>query len=239
MIETKDASRSLSLVRQRLAQAEVKFSRAAGSVRLLAVSKTKPVEAIRAMHAAGQRDFGENYLNEALEKIAQLPDQDCCWHYIGAIQSNKTRAIAQHFDWVHTVDRLKIAQRLSAQRENDEPLNVCVQVNIDNEDSKAGASPADAAALCAQIASLPHLRLRGLMAIPRATDDHQEQRDSCARLHRLLESVKRELPDLDTLSVGMSGDLEAAVAEGSTLVRVGTALFGERTPRPVNPTIPE
>lgn len=227
-----DSCRSLSVVRHRLQQAEEKFTRSPGSVRLLAVSKTKPVDAIQAVLAAGQRDFGENYLNEALQKMEQLAGQDCVWHFIGAIQSNKTKAIAQHFQWAHCVDRIKIAQRLSAQRESDDLLNICVQVNIDREDSKSGVLPEDAAELCRAIAELPKLRLRGLMAIPRASESFDEQRDSCRRLRVLFESIQRELPDMDTLSVGMSGDLEAAVAEGSTMVRVGTAIFGQRAAKP-------
>ncbi|MGB0865086.1 MAG: YggS family pyridoxal phosphate-dependent enzyme [Granulosicoccaceae bacterium] len=231
MEQAQDARRSLSIVRQRLAQAEAKFNRSPESVRLLAVSKTKPVADIQAVLAAGQRDFGENYLNEALQKIEQLTGQGCVWHFIGAIQSNKTKPIAQCFDWVHCVDRLKIAQRLSAQRECDEALNICVQVNIDSEDSKAGVLPDQALPLCRELATLPKLRLRGLMAIPRASDSFEEQRDSCRRLRVLFESIQSELPDIDTLSMGMSGDLEAAVAEGSTMVRVGTAIFGQRAPK--------
>ena len=224
----KDASRSLSVVRQRLAQAEVKFDRTPQSVRLLAVSKTKPVADIQAVLAAGQRDFGENYLNEALTKVEQLAGQGCVWHFIGAIQSNKTKLIAQHFDWVHCVDRLKIAQRLSDQREHDEALNICIQVNIDNEESKAGVSADEALQLCREVDTLPRLKLRGLMAIPRASESFEQQRASCRKLRELFEHIQHELPELDTLSVGMSGDLEAAVAEGSTMVRVGTAIFGQR-----------
>lgn len=236
MDHAQDASRSLSIVRQRLAQAEVKFDRQPNSVRLLAVSKTKPIADIEAVLAAGQQDFGENYLNEALQKIEQLAGQGCCWHFIGAIQSNKTRPIAQNFDWVHTVDRLKIAQRLSDQRgEHDKPLNICIQVNVDQEASKAGVSTAEAAELCRQVSALPRLKLRGLMAIPRASDSFDDQRDSCHRLRELFESIQQDIPDLDTLSVGMSGDLEAAVAEGSTMVRIGTAIFGQRASKPIAP----
>ncbi len=231
MSHDQDASRSLSIVRHRLAQAEVKFNRTPESVCLLAVSKTKPIEDIRAVMAAGQRDFGENYLNEALGKIEQLAGQGCCWHFIGAIQSNKTRPLAENFDWVHCVDRLKIAQRLSDQRKDDDLLNICIQVNIDEEQSKAGVLPEETKALCLAVAQLPRLKLRGLMAIPRASESFEEQRDSCRRLRELFESIQRELPDMDTLSVGMSGDLEAAVAEGSTMVRVGTAIFGQRAPK--------
>lgn len=230
-----DASRSLSIVRQRLAQAEAKFNRTPNSVRLLAVSKTKPVADIQAVLAAGQRDFGENYLNEALVKIEQLAGQGCCWHFIGAVQSNKTRAIAEHFDWVHCVDRLKIAQRFSEQRSNACPLNVCIQVNIDQEESKAGVLPEETLALCHAVAKLPHLKLRGLMAIPLASDSFEQQRDSCARLQALFKTIRHELPEIDTLSVGMSSDLEAAVAEGSTMVRIGTAIFGQRVAKQQKP----
>ncbi len=232
MEHAEHASRSLSVVRQRLAQAEVKFGRAPQSVQLLAVSKTKPITDIKALLAVGQHDFGENYLNEALAKIEQLAGQGCVWHFIGAIQSNKTKPIAQHFDWVHCVDRLKIARRLSEQRESDKALNICVQVNIDRESSKGGALPEETLTLCKQVAALPHLQLRGLMAIPRASEQLDEQRDSCRRLRELFVRIQQELPQMDTLSVGMSGDLEAAVAEGSTLVRIGTALFGARVARP-------
>lgn len=230
MNHKKDVSHSLSVVRQRLALAEAKFNRTPNSVCLLAVSKTKPVADIQAALAAGQRDFGENYLNEALPKIEQLLGQDCCWHFIGAIQSNKTKPIAQHFDWVHCLDRLKIARRLNEQRDDDHLLNVCVQVNIDGEDNKAGVTPEETLALCQQVVCLPRLKLRGLMAIPRASESLEQQRDSCHRLQELFKRIQQTLPEIDTLSVGMSADLEAAVAEGSTMVRIGTAIFGQRAP---------
>ncbi|CAM4043467.1 MULTISPECIES: YggS family pyridoxal phosphate-dependent enzyme [Pseudomonadaceae] len=193
---------------------------------LLAVSKTKPAAAIREAHAAGLRDFGENYLQEALEKQAELDDLPLIWHFIGPIQSNKTRPIAEHFDWVHSVDRLKIAQRLSEQRPAHlPPLNICLQVNVSAEDSKSGCSPEELAELAKAVAALPNLRLRGLMAIPEPTDDVAAQHAAFAHLRQLRDDLAL---DLDTLSMGMSHDLEAAIAEGATWVRIGTALFGAR-----------
>ncbi|MFV3093758.1 YggS family pyridoxal phosphate-dependent enzyme [Pseudomonas sp. GW6] len=193
---------------------------------LLAVSKTKPAAAIREAHAAGLRDFGENYLQEALEKQAELDDLPLIWHFIGPIQSNKTRPIAEHFDWVHSVDRLKIAQRLSEQRPAHlPPLNICLQVNVSAEDSKSGCSPEALPELAKAVAALPNLRLRGLMAIPEPTDDIAAQHAAFAHLRQLRDDLAL---DLDTLSMGMSHDLEAAIAEGATWVRIGTALFGAR-----------
>ncbi|KII35010.1 YggS family pyridoxal phosphate-dependent enzyme [Pseudomonas fluorescens] len=196
------------------------------SVQLLAVSKTKPAEALREAYAAGLRDFGENYLQEALGKQLELADLPLIWHFIGPIQSNKTRAIAEHFDWVHSVDRLKIAQRLSEQRPAElPPLNICIQVNVSGEASKSGCTPDDLPALAASISTLPHLKLRGLMAIPEPTDDRAEQDAAFAAVQKLQASL--DLP-LDTLSMGMSHDLESAIAQGATWVRIGTALFGAR-----------
>lgn len=193
---------------------------------LLAVSKTKPAAAIREAYAAGLRDFGENYLQEALEKQAELIDLPLIWHFIGPIQSNKTRPIAEHFDWVHSVDRLKIAQRLSEQRPAHlPPLNICLQVNVSAEDSKSGCSPEALPELAKAIAALPNLRLRGLMAIPEPTDDVAAQHAAFAQLRQLRDDLAL---NLDTLSMGMSHDLEAAIAEGATWVRIGTALFGAR-----------
>lgn len=193
---------------------------------LLAVSKTKPAEAVREAHAAGLRDFGENYLQEALAKQAALADLDLTWHFIGPIQSNKTRAIAEHFDWVHSVDRLKVAERLAEQRPADlGPLNICLQVNISGEASKAGCAPADVPALAKAVAALPGLRLRGLMAIPQPSADPAEQNAVFAQVRALNEALGL---GLDTLSMGMSEDLEAAIAQGATWVRIGTALFGAR-----------
>ncbi|MFJ4249210.1 YggS family pyridoxal phosphate-dependent enzyme [Pseudomonas sp. NPDC089741] len=196
------------------------------SVQLLAVSKTKPAEALREAYAAGLRDFGENYLQEALGKQLDLADLPLIWHFIGPIQSNKTRAIAEHFDWVHSVDRLKIAQRLSEQRPAElPPLNICIQVNVSGEASKSGCTPADLPALAEAINALPRLKLRGLMAIPEPTEDRAEQDAAFAAVQKLQASLG--LP-LDTLSMGMSHDLESAIAQGATWVRIGTALFGAR-----------
>jgi pyridoxal phosphate enzyme (YggS family) len=196
------------------------------SVQLLAVSKTKPAEALREAYAAGLRDFGENYLQEALSKQLELADLPLIWHFIGPIQSNKTRAIAEHFAWVHSVDRLKIAQRLSEQRPADlPPLNICIQVNVSGEDSKSGCTPADLPALATAISDLPRLKLRGLMAIPEPTEDRAAQDAAFAAVQSLQASLN--LP-LDTLSMGMSHDLESAIAQGATWVRIGTALFGAR-----------
>ena len=197
-----------------------------GSVQLLAVSKTKPAEALREAYTAGLRDFGENYLQEALSKQLELADLPLIWHFIGPIQSNKTRAIAEHFDWVHSVDRLKIAQRLSEQRPADlPPLNICIQVNVSGETSKSGCTPADLPALANAINALPRLKLRGLMAIPEPTEDRAAQDAAFAAVQSLQASLN--LP-LDTLSMGMSHDLESAIAQGATWVRIGTALFGAR-----------
>lgn len=196
------------------------------SVQLLAVSKTKPAEALREAYAAGLRDFGENYLQEALGKQLELADLPLIWHFIGPIQSNKTRAIAEHFAWVHSVDRLKIAQRLSEQRPADlPPLNICIQVNVSGEDSKSGCTPADLPTLAKAISELPRLKLRGLMAIPEPTEDRAAQDAAFAAVQHLQASL--DLP-LDTLSMGMSHDLESAIAQGATWVRIGTALFGAR-----------
>ncbi|MBA1188335.1 YggS family pyridoxal phosphate-dependent enzyme [Pseudomonas entomophila] len=210
----------------RIEHAATTAGRDPAEVRLLAVSKTKPAETVRQAYAAGVRDVGENYLQEALDKQQALTDLTLTWHFIGPIQSNKTRAIAEHFDWVHSVDRLKIAQRLSAQRPAHLPaLNVCLQVNVSGEDSKSGCSPDELAALAAAVAALPGLRLRGLMAIPEPTDDRAAQDAAFARLRTLRDGLGLAL---DTLSMGMSHDLEAAIAQGATWVRIGTALFGAR-----------
>lgn len=219
---------NIAKVAMRIREAAQAAGRESRSVGLLAVSKTQPATAIRQAHAAGQRDFGENYLQEALDKQAQLADLPLTWHFIGPIQSNKTRPIAEHFDWVHSVDRLKIAERLSDQRPaGAAPLNVCLQVNVSDEHSKSGCAPAEVADLARAIATLPNLRLRGLMAIPAPSDDPAQQRAAFARLRSLYDGLAAEL-NLDTLSMGMSQDLEAAIAEGATWVRIGTALFGAR-----------
>lgn len=217
---------NLSALAARIDSAAKAAGRDPASIQLLAVSKTKPANAIREAHAAGVRDVGENYLQEALAKQEELRDLPLTWHFIGPIQSNKTRAIAEHFDWVHSVDRLKIAQRLSEQRPAGlAPLNICLQVNVSGEDSKSGCLPADVQALATAIASLPGLRLRGLMAIPEPTEDRAAQEAAFATLRQLQEGLGL---DLDTLSIGMSHDLEAAIAQGATWVRIGTALFGAR-----------
>lgn len=217
---------NIAKVAARIREAAQAAARNPDQVHLLAVSKTQPAEAIRQTCQAGLHDFGENYLQEALEKQADLADLPLTWHFIGPIQSNKTKAIAEHFDWVHSVDRLKIAQRLSDQRpESLPPLNICLQVNVSGEASKSGCEPQDVPQLAQAIAALPRLRLRGLMAIPEPTDDPTEQRAAFARLRHLQAELQM---DLDTLSMGMSQDLEAAIAEGATWVRIGTALFGAR-----------
>lgn len=221
---------ALQAVNARIAQAARAAGREPKAVRLLAVSKTWPAEALREAYRAGQTAFGESYLQEALAKMAQLADLPLEWHFIGPIQSNKTRPIAECFAWVHSVDRAKIAQRLSQARpEGLPPLDVCLQVNLSREASKSGVAPDQAADLAREVAALPRLRLRGLMAIPRATADYAAQRAQFGALRALLEQLRREGLPLDTLSMGMSDDLEAAVAEGATLVRVGSAIFGHRT----------
>ncbi|RON18967.1 YggS family pyridoxal phosphate enzyme [Pseudomonas brassicacearum] len=217
---------NIAQVSSRIRAAALAAQRDEHSVQLLAVSKTKPAQALREAYAAGLRDFGENYLQEALGKQLELADLPLIWHFIGPIQSNKTRAIAEHFAWVHSVDRLKIAQRLSEQRPADlPPLNICIQVNVSGEASKSGCTPADLPALVKAISELPRLHLRGLMAIPEPTDDRAEQDAAFAAVQSLQASLN--LP-LDTLSMGMSHDLESAIAQGATWVRIGTALFGAR-----------
>ncbi|WP_253442370.1 YggS family pyridoxal phosphate-dependent enzyme [Pseudomonas nitroreducens] len=217
---------NIAKVRVRIREAEQAKNRTPESVQLLAVSKTKPAAAIREAFACGLADFGENYLQEALLKQAELADLPLTWHFIGPIQSNKTRPIAEHFDWVHSVDRLKVAQRLSEQRPaNLPPLNVLLQVNVSGEDSKSGCSPAELPTLAQAVAQLPHLKLRGLMAIPEPTEDVAAQHAAFARLRELMQALNL---GLDTLSMGMSHDLEAAIGEGATWVRIGTALFGAR-----------
>ena len=212
-----------------IANLERRWQRPAGAVQLLAVSKTMPVDALREAMAAGQRRFGESYLQEALDKMAGLRDAAPEWHFIGPIQSNKTRAIAEHFDWVHSVDRLKIARRLSEQRPRDRgPLAVCLQVNIDREDGKAGCDPDQAPALADAIARLPGLHLRGLMTLPMRRQGLDAQREPFRALRTLYDTLRTHYPALDTLSMGMTGDMEAAIAEGATIVRVGTGIFGPR-----------
>lgn len=228
-----DVAAALARVQAEIHAAETHFGRAPGSVQLLAVSKTKPLEDIRAAIAAGQRAFGENYVDEAVGKIEALRDKSVEWHYIGAIQSNKTRLLASQFDWVHGVDREKIARRLSEQRPTDlPPLNLCLQVNIDGESSKAGVAPDALPALADAIDGLPGIALRGLMVIPAPQADFERQRASLSRVRALFEQLRASHPDMDTLSMGMSGDMQAAIAEGSTMVRIGTAIFGARPAKP-------
>jgi len=224
-----DPESRLETLRQQVRAAEQRFQRAPNSVSILAVSKAKSTDAIRSLAAMGQTDFGENYLQEALAKQETLKDLGLTWHYIGQVQSNKTADIARHFAWVHSVDRLKTAERLSQQRPGDLPsLQTCIQVNLQNEASKAGVSAIALPQLAAAIARLPHLHLRGLMAIPAASDDFEQQRAVFAQLRMLMEQLNAGGLALDTLSMGMSDDWQAAVAAGATWIRIGTALFGPR-----------
>lgn len=221
--------KSLQAVRERIARAAINAGRDVGSVHLLAVSKTWPALALREAYAAGQTAFGESYLQEALDKMAALADLPLEWHFIGPIQSNKTRPIAENFAWVHGVDRLKIAERLAhARPETLPPLNICLQINVSREKSKSGVVPEEVEKLARTTAQLPNLNLRGLMAIPRPTADMAEQRAQFQVLRKLFDQLNAEGLELDTLSMGMSDDLEAAIMEGATIVRVGSAIFGER-----------
>ena len=221
--------KNLNDIHVRIASAANASGRAAESIVLLAVSKRKPASDIRLAHDCGQRDFGENYLQEALLKQHELQDLDINWHFIGAIQSNKTRSIAEAFDWVHCVDRLKIATRLSEQRPATlAPLNIFIQVNIDHEAIKAGIELSELDGLARAIAVLPGIRLRGLMAIPAPRTHYSGQCEAFARLAAALASLQQQGLDCDTLSMGMTQDMDAAIAQGSTLVRIGTAIFGER-----------
>ena len=222
---------NIQQVRARIATACAAAQRPVQSVTLLAVSKAFGPEAVRAAFAAGERRFGENYVQEGVAKIAALADlrSQIEWHLIGPVQSNKTRVVAEQFDWVHTVDRLRIAQRLSEHRPAQlPPLQLCLQVNISGEASKSGLLPAEVGAVAHAVAALPRLRLRGLMAIPDPRDEFDAQRAPHRRLRDLLERLRSEGLALDTLSIGMSADLEAAILEGATIVRVGSAIFGER-----------
>jgi len=222
--------KNLNHIHAQIVRAAEAGNRDPGSVLLLAVSKRKPASDIRLAFALGQIHFGENYLQEAQQKMRELQDLDICWHFIGHIQSNKTRDIAAAFDWAHCVDRVKIARRLSEQRPAEmAPLNVCIQVNIDHEDSKAGIDLAAVPELALAMQALPGIRLRGLMAIPAPRAGFNEQRPAFARLASTLAELQRQGINCDTLSMGMTQDMDAAIAEGSTLVRIGTAIFGERT----------
>lgn len=229
---------NLDSIKKRITQAAEACDRSPRDIELLAVSKTFPAEDVRACFDSGQRAFGENYVQEGVSKIESLKDlrSQIQWHFIGPLQSNKSRDVAENFDWVHSIDRLKIAQRLNDQRpSNLGRLNVCIQVNISDETTKSGVQPDDVIELCNNISNMPNLLLRGLMSIPEPTDDVAQQRDAHRQLYKLLEFLKssKELDQskmqLDTLSMGMSSDIEAAIAEGSTMVRVGTAIFGKRT----------
>ncbi len=218
---------SLKQLHRQIRQAEISYQRPPNSVLLLAVSKTKPASMLAIAYQAGQRHFGENYLQEALSKQQALGAFDITWHFIGPIQSNKTKAIASHFDWVHSVDSLKIARRLSEQRpQHLAPLNICLQVNISNEASKSGIDLDNLAELCEQVAVLPNIKLRGVMAIPAPSDSFEQQCQPYKTLYQAVKNLNK--PELDTFSFGMSDDLNAAIAQGATIVRIGTALFGKR-----------
>jgi PLP dependent protein len=219
----------LADTRNRIASAAMRYGREADSVRLIAVSKTQPADAIRTVAALGQTDFGENYLQEALPKLAALADLPLTWHFIGQLQGNKTRAVAEGFHWVHTLDRERIAVRLHEQRHAlAPPLNVCLQVRLENEPGKGGISKTEVAALARKVLELPRLRLRGLMCIPPPREGFEAQRQLFAELADCARALREQGMPVDTLSMGMSGDLEAAVAAGATCVRIGTAIFGER-----------
>jgi pyridoxal phosphate enzyme (YggS family) len=219
----------LQIIGTEIEQAINKFYREKDSIQLLAVSKRHSAISIREAYEAGQNCFGENYVQELVEKVEELSNLDIEWHFIGPLQSNKTKQIASVASWVHTIDRFKIAQRLNDQRpENLPPLSICIQVNISGEASKSGIMPDEIEALAAQISKLPHLRLRGLMAIPAPQDDFENQRKTFAKVFALQNTLHKQGYKLDTLSMGMSGDMQAAIAEGATIVRIGTAIFGTR-----------
>ena len=226
---TDELCQRLKTVHDRIHQATQATGRAESSVRLIAVSKKQPVSKIQGAIDCGQQDFGENYVQELLDKQDALPGRDICWHFIGPLQSNKTRPLAERVDWVHTIDRLKIAQRLNDQRPAQcPPLNVCIQVNVSDEASKSGIGLAELTDLAGLVWALPRLQLRGLMAIPAAAPDPQAQRAAFAALRQAYAALRAEGYALDTLSMGMSADLDAAIAEGATMVRIGTAIFGDR-----------
>lgn len=225
--------KNLASVRSQIAAAAQDCERDPREITLLAVSKTKPVSDIEEAIAAGQQAFGENYVQEGVEKITYFaqtaPDAPLEWHFIGPLQSNKSRPVAEHFDWIHTVDRVKIARRLDEQRPAEKaPLNVLIQINISDEESKSGIDPAEVEALAAEIMTLPRLRLRGLMAIPAPEEDFARQKAVCDRMEQVFLALKQRYPQVDTLSLGMTHDMAAAIAAGSTMVRIGTAIFGAR-----------
>jgi len=228
--EPQRLAQNLVATQARIAAAALRFDRPPQAVALLAISKGQSAAVMRSIYTAGQRDFGESYLQEAIDKVDALSDCNLTWHYVGQIQSNKTRLIAEHFQWVHTVDRLRIAERLSEQRPaTTQPLNVCIQVKLADEPGKGGASPAEVLTLAPVIARLPRVRLRGLMCIPPPSEQFDEQLGYFKQCRQLQESLTLQGLALDTLSMGMSGDLEAAIAAGATIVRVGTAIFGARS----------
>ncbi|MDP5145099.1 YggS family pyridoxal phosphate-dependent enzyme [Shewanella sp. ULN5] len=221
----------LSIAQSRINQAAQKCSRMPNEIKLLAVSKTKPNSDIIEAYYAGQRLFGENYVQEGEQKIIELSANfpDIEWHFIGPLQSNKTKVVAEHFDWMHTLSREKIAQRLNDQRPPAKaPLQVCIQVNISQEDTKSGIDAEQVMALATQISHMPKLTLRGVMAIPTATDDIRVQQDEFSKLQRIYQHLQQHFDNIDTLSMGMSGDLDVAIANGSTMVRIGSAIFGDR-----------
>jgi pyridoxal phosphate enzyme (YggS family) len=231
-MEAGSISANIAKVSREVSTAADRYGRAPGDIRIVAVSKTRPADEVRAAAACGIVDFGENYLQEAIDKIEACSDLKLCWHFIGPLQSNKTRPVAEHFDWVHSIDREKLLRRLNDQRPEDRgPLNVCIQVNISAEDSKAGVLPSELEPLLAVAAAQPRLALRGLMAIPAPAAEFAAQRAPLDALADLLAQARARYPSLDTLSMGMSADLEAAVAAGSTMLRIGTAIFGPRAPR--------
>jgi hypothetical protein len=220
---------SLQAVRRRIATAARDFGRSPDEISLLAVSKTWPVDCVLEASRAGQRSFGENYVQEGVAKVLATAGLGLEWHFIGPLQSNKTRLVAEHFSWVHSIERLKVAERLSAQRPEDlPPLSVCIEVNVSGAATKSGCKPEEALELCRAVSGLPRLKVRGLMTIPDAADGFAAQRVPFRQLRELREQIRAAGLPLDTLSMGMSGDLEAAVAEGATIVRIGTAIFGER-----------
>jgi len=220
---------NLRKIRDLLHFAAIEASRDPADVQLLAVSKKQPLEKIREAYAAGQREFGENFVQEGVEKIAAMDKDDITWHFIGHLQSNKTRVVAENFDWVHTIDKLKTARRLSEQRPDGlPPLNVCLQVNVDDEESKSGVTPGALPELASACAKLPNIRLRGLMCLPAIREQPDAQRIPFAALRELAEKLRTDGVDTDTLSMGMTADFRAAILEGATIVRIGTALFGER-----------
>ncbi len=218
---------NIAKVKSRLLKTALASNKKPEQIQLLAVSKTRSANTIRQAYGLGLTHFGENYLQEALQKIEETADLDICWHFIGPIQSNKTKDIASAFNWVHSVDRLKIAQRLNTARQG-QSLNICLQVNIDNETSKSGCTPEEALILAEQIKPLKNLTLRGLMAIPKVSDNYEDQCQPFKRLKQLLIELQQQHPHIDTLSMGMSADMDAAISEGATIVRIGTDIFGPR-----------